>query len=494
MARRTIRARRSSPYLVATVVILALLFVVAAVGWGWTWSARNEELAAAFGQSVVDRATQGDRSLFEETFNKYAEEGRRPTTLLEIIERKNQQTEEYRSDIPRLVQVLTGEVPDNKQGTQLRAIATEAIKAATDSLDAAGTTLTKSYEGGAAPADKVADVKPSNMVAAVRSLNQRVDAYGVQVKADDTKTAGLDGQLKGVQGELATAKTEHARQVEQIQSELKDERTRLTKARDDAAAVSANLQKQLTDLTDRYMAEKATWQKERSKLDQVLASRDTELKTVSHELADMKKPPSEFRIAARIISLSDQGKVAYADLGTKDGIVQGMTFSILGPNDMGKTTFEPKAQCTVVKIMQNSCQIRVDQLKADSPVLVGDMLYNPVYDRTRRLSFFLVGKMDIDQSLTDNTQQLVGMIEKYGGRVDTTLTHQTQYLILGEQPVVPAPPSASASPMERQQYEDARKRFIDYADARATAERLGVPILSLNRFIGLMGMSSAQQQ
>jgi len=167
-----------------------------------------------------------------------------------------------------------------------------------------------------------------------------------------------------------------------------------------------------------------------------------------------------------------------------------MTFSILGPNELGKTTFEPKAQCTIIKIMDDSSELRVDQLKAENPVIKNDVLFNPVYDRTRRLSFFLVGKMDIDRSGADNTQTVIGLIERYGGRVDSTLNYQTQYVILGEEPVLPPPPATTASPMIRQQYEDAVKQFKSYVETKARADNFGVPTLSLNRFIGLMGMAA----
>ena len=272
-------------------------------------------------------------------------------------------------------------------------------------------------------------------------------------------------------------------------AEMKDLVARADADREAAVATSQQLDRAMRELTDRYMTDKGTWQKEKTAVDQMLSARVSELRTIGHELQDLKKPPTEQRIAAHILSIAEQGKVAYADLGKKDGIIVGMTFSILGPNEMGKTDFEPKAQCTIIKIMESSCEMRVDQLKADNPVIVNDVLFNPVYDRTRRLSFYLAGKMDLDKSGADNTQMLVGMIERYGGRVDTTLTHQTQYVVLGEEPTIPAPPTTNAGPMERQQYDDAVKRFKAYVETKAAADNFGVPMLSLNRFMGLMGMA-----
>ncbi len=492
MARRTIRARRSSPYLIALVVVFAVLFVAAAIGWGWTWNTRNEELATIFGQAFVDNCAQREKSPIMEVRSLYGDENTRDKTLVEMMRYYKDTADAYRSDIPRLTQQLTGDVPSAMQGEQLRGAASLAVNTANSALDSAAQTLTKSY-ADAPGAEKPADVRPPNMLAAVRSLDQRVDALVNQVRTDAATQANLETQLKGIQDEIAADKTEHARQMAQKTAEMKDLVARADTNRESAVATSQQLDKAMRELTDRYMADKSKWQKEKAAVDQTLSARESELKTVSHELQDLKKPPTEAQIAAHVISITELGKVGYADLGKKDGIIVGMTFSILGPNEMGKTTFEPKAQCRVMKIMDTACELSVEQLKADNPVIVGDVLFNPVYDRTRRLSFYLVGKMDIDKSGADNTPALVGMIEKYGGRVDTTLTHQTQYVVLGEEPVIPAPPVATAGPMERQQYEDAVKRFKNYAEAKAGADNFGVPMLSLNRFLGLMGMAGGER-
>jgi hypothetical protein len=48
--------------------------------------------------------------------------------------------------------------------------------------------------------------------------------------------------------------------------------------------------------------------------------------------------------------------------------------------------------------------------------------------------------------------------------------------------------------MERQQYDDAVKRFKAYAETKAAADNFGVPMLSLNRFLGLMGLAGGGGQ
>jgi len=117
------------------------------------------------------------------------------------------------------------------------------------------------------------------------------------------------------------------------------------------------------------------------------------------------------------------------------------------------------------------------------------VLHNPVYDRSRRMRFVLVGKMDIDGDGLDDSEQLKALIQDFGGKIDPALTVQADFLVVGEEPVVAAPPAADASPQERVKYEEHRKSFIQYTEAKARAENFSIPVLSLNRFLGLVGLA-----
>jgi hypothetical protein len=129
-------------------------------------------------------------------------------------------------------------------------------------------------------------------------------------------------------------------------------------------------------------------------------------------------------------------------------------------------------------------------VQGNEPIVAGDVLHNPVYDRGRRLRFLLIGKIDMDGDGTDDSGSLKALIQELGGRVETELSVQTDYLIAGEQPVVPAAPGPDAGPMEQQLNEEARAAFVAYTTAMDRAKDFGIPILSLNRFLGLMGLAN----
>ena len=491
MARRTIRARRASPYLLYLVIALSLLTVAAAVGWGWMYSLKQQGEQNAFGRARIEVPGANMQELWRqvaegriEKDSFYEEKG---TNLYDMVLAQKDVADKYRFEITQLSQRLTGDDFATQQGQQLRQSVADTLKATADLLEQAGKNVANSYKVG--PEGATGDVKMTSMQAAIRSLIQRVDALVVQIKQDGTTIGTLQTQLKGVQEELAAAKAEQARQLAQAQANLQDEKARLTKARDDAVAQSNQMKEDIQRTVDRMLVDRRRATAEKEKLQRDLLTLQSNLKDVTAEVAKFRKVPTETGVDGRIITVASLGGVAYGDIGKKDGVLLGMPFSIMAPNELGKTEPLPKAHCRIVKIMNDSCELRIFQSTPDNPVVAGDVLLNPVYDRSRRLHFLLVGKMDINGDGLDDAEQLKALIQEFGGRVDGSLTVQTDYLVVGEEPAVPAQPGAAASPMERQDYVAARQRFIEYSEARANAENFSIPILNLNRFLGLLGVA-----
>jgi len=483
MARRMIRARRTSPYLLYLMIAFAILTVVCAVGWGWTYSQKAEALRRAFGEarlkSVPDTARLWDRALDE-----YKEEG---DNLLDIIEAKAEQANVYRKEIQRLTERLSGDPFSNQFGGELRQSVSDVLKSTGDILVQAEEKLQASYAVGEAAAP--ADVKPTTMVHAVRALVHRLEALGRQIREDDAAIETLGTQIEGLQDQLQAAKAEHKRQIAQLQQDLEDEKQRQIEARKSAEETARRLDEDKDRIQEKFLREQRKWHQEKDKLKNRITMLQNDLKNLSEVIERFRQVPTETGIDGHIVSVAGQGQAAYANLGKDDGVLLGMTFSIFSPSELGTTEPEPKASCRIVKIMDTACELRIYELQGQNPVVAGDVLHNPVYDRQRRMRFVLVGKMDTDGDGVDDTEELNALIQEFGGRVDETLTVQTDFLVVGEEPPVPAKPGPADGPQKQQQYKEARKRFIAYSEAKARAENFSIPILSLNRFLGLVGIA-----
>lgn len=484
MAKRTIRARRASPYLLYLVIAFSLLMVVAAVGWGYVYNILNVERNSIYGPERVKEAAQTGQDLMRQYLDKYQAEG--ATNLIDVIEKTTAKANAYRQDIQRLTERLNGDPYTTQHGVELSQSVSGVLKSTNDILAQTTVTLQKSFQVGG---DAQAQVAMTSMQAAVHTLTQRIEALVTQIKQDQTAITNMEGQLKGVQDELKAAKDAQTAQLAQADSSYKDEKTKMAAARDSAIEQSNRFKEETQQAVDRLIADRRNAAAERDKLNRQILTLQNNLKDLAEEIAAFRKVPTETGIDGHIVRIAEKGSVAYGDLGRKDGVLLGMPFSIFSPNDLGRDDATPKAQCRIVKIMEDACELRVYQLIGDNPVVTGDVLHNPVYDRQRRLRFMLVGKMDIDGDGVDDTEQLKALIQEFGGRIDSVLTVQTDYLIVGEEPKVVSAPAPGAGPMERQVYEEARKGFIEYTEAKAQASNFSIPALSLNRFLGLVGIA-----
>ena len=483
MARRMIRARRASPYLLYLVIAFSVLTVACAVGWGWMYSKANQTEMNVFGQVRIENAAGDTEGLWRNLLDTYRDDG---ANLQDVIEKKDERANVYRSDIQRLTGRLTGDPFSTQRGAQLRQSVSDVLKTTNDVLVQTGQAIQESYAAGGSGA---ADVKTTSMVAAIRSLVQRIKALVMQVKQDVTTVGDLQTQIKGLQDELAVAKANHARQQAQLQQNLDDEKVRVTTARDHAIQQTEQFKQMKQETDDRIVAERTTHDRERDKLSRANSVLRSQVKDMSDVVAEFRRVPTETGVDGRIVNIAEQGVVAYADLGRKDGVLLGMTFSLFSPNELGKTVPQPKAHCRIVKIMANACELRIYELQGDNPVVIGDVLHNPVYDRQRRMRFMLIGKIDIDDDGADDSEQLKALIQDFGGRIDTRLTVQTDYVVAGEEPSVPARPPDGASAGDRADFESQSKAFVAYKEAKANAENFSIPVLSLNRFLGLVGIA-----
>ncbi len=151
----------------------------------------------------------------------------------------------------------------------------------------------------------------------------------------------------------------------------------------------------------------------------------------------------------RITMVTDGGTKAYINLGAQHGLRKGTTFSILDASDTQISKASPKARMIIQSVSEESATGEVyfgDD--ADSrtkyyrnPVVTGDQIYSPVWRPGRKVSFAMVGKMDINNDFQDDADQVRTMIEAAGGVVDAEMpakgaekgriTPSTVFLVVG---------------------------------------------------------------
>ena len=108
MARRMIRAQRSSPYLLYLVIAFAILTVGGWVFGAWMYSKQHQTLVYVFGEQTVQN-TPDLTVLWRDTLDKYRDDG---NTLIKVIENKQARADAYRNEIQRLIQAATAKAEE----------------------------------------------------------------------------------------------------------------------------------------------------------------------------------------------------------------------------------------------------------------------------------------------------------------------------------------------------------------------------------------------
>ena len=72
---------------------------------------------------------------------------------------------------------------------------------------------------------------------------------------------------------------------------------------------------------------------------------------------------------------------------------------------------------------------------------------------------------------------------------DVTAHASDLHCVVGDEPIIGPTPAAGANAMEAASYAESRRQFLAYTEAKASAEHFSIPVLSLNRFMSLMGLA-----
>jgi len=491
MARRTIHARRASPYQLYLMIAFIVIAVTGWTLWGWTFSNLSALQQNAVGESRLNQAASSGRDAMKDLLNQYKDDLAKlgtDVTLAGLLDSKTKQSEAYETEIQRLTLSLVGSDFKGQRGDELRRSVSGAVDETSQVLNDAKGAVEKSYVD---VQDQPTSVEMGSMKDAVGVLERRVGELVARVGQVETAKVGVETELKSSREQIAAIQQAHEQMMAQKDADFAKERATLESSRDVAVAGQEKLDGQLQKTHDDYIRELKTAKKTIEELRQKIVEKDNLVQDFKTKLDAFAKLPTESAVDGHVISVAGSGNVAYGDLGKDDGILMGMTFSIFSPSELGKDEAKPKASARIVKVLDHSCEMSLTPEKGADPVVTNDLLHNPVYDRGRRLHFVLVGQMDIDGDAADDTEALKAMIQKFGGKLDTSVGLQTDFLVAGEEPHLMAQPTADASPEERQAYEVNRQAFLDYKAALAQANDYRIPILKLGRFLSLAGLNGA---
>ena len=186
--------------------------------------------------------------------------------------------------------------------------------------------------------------------------------------------------------------------------------------------------------------------------------------------------------------------VVYIDLGSRNGMTLGLEFAVYDALGGIPEDGLAKGRIEVVSINERSSECRIVEMLSTDPIVSGDIIANPIYDRHRKLAFFVLGEFDLDgdgRYDPDGADRIKALIQNWGGDLVDTLNAQVDFVVLGGAPKSPSRP-LDASPEEDRRYQAAERAHERYMTNRASVETLAVPTLTQTVFLNFLGYEGDQ--
>lgn len=183
-------------------------------------------------------------------------------------------------------------------------------------------------------------------------------------------------------------------------------------------------------------------------------------------------------------------------IGREQKAVLGMTFAIY--DDATDIREDPttgeypagKAVVEIIKVEPTYSRARIISTSEGNPIVRGDVIANAVYDPTKTYKFVVDGLFDVDNDGVASRFErdtLEALIERWGGVLVSEIGGDTDFVVLGQKPVLPPAPGRDAPVAAIQEYVRLQQEINRYDDLLLKAESTSMPVLNANRLRTLIG-------
>jgi len=205
------------------------------------------------------------------------------------------------------------------------------------------------------------------------------------------------------------------------------------------------------------------------------------------------------RPKGKIEALSSGGQIAFVNIGSAQNIrpQQNLTFSVFSPGTPGHPNKDYKGKIEIIDVISpNLSKAKIiDVVNPNAnPLMKGDVLINPVWSPSQREHVAIAGLIDLTGDRRDNVGEFMANLQRMGVVVDAYqdlndnsvkgpgMTLATAYLVVGDSPEL------SEGVIGGDKRADFKMQIsTKMTDMRKEAERLGVTIIPLRRFVELIG-------
>ena len=337
--------------------------------------------------------------------------------------------------------------------------------------------------------------KSLDMASILQALNSDLAAQAKTI-------ADLKREIERIQGDMGAKDLASKGIAASLHQEIGELKKQVKAAQDSCAAGIAEKDKQLglaVAEKDKLIQEKEARVADQLKqIEQVgldIQRRDARVAELLTEIKRLRPRIEAGTLAmckpdGKIIqSLADK-QLCYINLGEKENVRPGLSFSVY-PGETGiPENGEGKAKLIVISVAPETAECRVLEYKRDDPIVDGDLVANLVYNTDRPNRFVVKGEFDLygeGRPQPSGAKRIKDIIERFGGVVTEQVGIGTDFVILGDSPAPPTKLSDTATPQEVQWFNEQTKRVAEWTSVHDEAVSLQIPILNTSRFLAFSG-------
>jgi hypothetical protein len=243
---------------------------------------------------------------------------------------------------------------------------------------------------------------------------------------------------------------------------------------------------EMVEITDKL--EEATFQ-----LDEALTKIESIKSTPDNQVM-------AFKADATVFTADLQNGLVYLNVGSKDHVYTGLTFSIFDRNAPIPKDGKGKAEIEVFRVSQSSCVAKMLSTSKRDPVINNDIAVNMIWNSKTSNTFMVIGEFDFDgNGLVDRIgkKKIEQMIKQWNGRLVKELTIDTDFIVVGKEPKemdIPTIQQIENDPEIEETYEKSIEKFDEYQVMLDKAKVLSVPVFNRQRFMQLTGYETIAEK
>ena len=326
-------------------------------------------------------------------------------------------------------------------------------------------------------------------------------------EVQNTKKAKLDTQkqLNDLEQKFESASKAYAEREQIIQDEKNKLQQQVNTIRADYNDLQVRLEQSTEEQVDTYRNQLEEARANLKALNDTLLKTQAQLKMsedimkrAQQEVMAIKPPPDHEVLAhiadGKIILIDNGAQVVRLNIGSNQHVYRGLTFTVYDRSGAIPKDGKGKAEIEVYDVADTYSAARIIRSEAKRPILEGDIVANLIWNSDKTNEFVIAGDFDLDNDGNFDFNaigRIRVLIEKWGGRVADTISIDTDFLLLGQQPQVPTQQPTfeqlELDPGAMQRYEALLQRLNHYNQLQSQAQALWIPIFRYDRFLYFIG-------